>query len=174
VEVEALPGPSAALTALVVSGLPPEGGVLAGFPPRSGGDRTRLFERMRGEKATFVLFESPHRLAATLGELPAEAPVAVCRELTKLHEEVFRGIAQEALRHFSGGPAEGKEAKEVKGEIVLVVGGGAAARTPGPEEAISLARGYVEEGSSPSKAAARAARETGLKKADVYDRLVEG
>lgn len=166
--VEALPGPSAALTALVVSGMPPDGpngAIFIGFPPRSGGERARLFERMGGEEATFVLFESPHRLAATLGELPEEAPVAVCRELTKLHEEVFRGTAQEALERFSGG---------VKGEVVLVVRGGAATREPGPDEALELARRYVEQGESPSKAAARAARETGLKKAEVYDRLVGG
>jgi len=163
VEVEALPGPSAALTALVASGLPPENAVFAGFPPRSGGERSRLFERIGAEKATFVLFESPHRLEATLGELPEDAPVAVCRELTKLHEEVFRGNAREALEHFEPG---------VKGEVSLVVRGGAARREPGPEDALRLARRYVEEGESPSRAAARAARETGLKKGELYDRLV--
>jgi 16S rRNA (cytidine1402-2'-O)-methyltransferase len=165
VQVEALPGPSASLTALVLSGLPPEGtkgATFLGFPPRSGGDRKRLFERIGSEEATFLLFESPHRLAATLAELPANAPVAVCRELTKLHEEVFRGTAGEALERFKG---------EVKGEIVLVVRGGGA-EASGPEEALGLARRYVEEGESPSKAAARAARETGFKKAGIYDRLV--
>lgn len=161
--VEALPGPSAALTALVASGLPPEGAVFAGFPPRSGGERTRLFERIGAEESTFVLYESPHRLAATLGELPPEAPVAVCRELTKLHEEVFRGTAAEAMERFSGA---------VKGEIVLAVRGGAAGEETGPEAALALARRYVEGGESPSKAAARAARETGLKKGELYDRLV--
>lgn len=166
VRVEALPGPSAALTALVASGLPPEGAVFVGFPPRSGGERTRLFERIGVEAATFVLYESPHRLAATLGELPKEAPVAVCRELTKLHEEIFHGTAAEALARFSGGRGE------VKGEISLVVRGGAAREETGPEEALALARRYVEAGESPSKAAARAARETGLKKGELYDRLV--
>lgn len=171
VEVEALPGPSAALTALVVSGLPPEGATFLGFPPRSGGERTRLFERIWAEEATFVLFESPHRLAATLGELPGETPVAVCRELTKLHEEVFRGTAEEALVRFAGTPGG---PREVKGEISLVVRGGAATRQPGPDEALAIARRYVEEGESPSKAAARVARETGLKKSEVYDLLVQG
>src|SRR5918997_6469252 len=99
VEVEVLPGPSALTTALVVSGLPADTVVFAGFPPRKGGERTRLFGRIATEPSTFVLFESPHRLAKTLGDLSPEAPVAVCRELTKLHEEVFRGTAEEARGH---------------------------------------------------------------------------
>lgn len=168
VRVEALPGPSAALTALVASGLPPEGAVFLGFPPRSGGERKRLFERIGTEDSTFVLYESPHRLAATLEELPPDFRVAVCRELTKLHEEVFRGTAAEALEHFSG------EQREVKGEISLVVRGGTAGEEIGPEDALVLAQRYVEAGDPPSKAAARAARETGLRKAEVYDRLVGG
>lgn len=163
--IEALPGPSSALTALVVSGFPPEGAAIIGFPPRSGGERESLLRRISLEEATFVLFESPHRLAVTLAELPADARVAVCRELTKLHEEIFRGTAEEAAEHFSG---------KVKGEIVLVVRGGASAETHSMEEAAELARRYAEEGESASRAAARAARETGFKKAEIYDRLVGG
>src|ERR687890_913242 len=119
VEIEALPGPSALTTALVVSGLPVDTVVFTGFPPRKGRDRKELLERVATEPSTFVLFESPHRLGKTLKELPSWTPVAVCRELTKLHEEVFRGAAGEAARHFSAG---------VKGEIVLVVRGGAMAK----------------------------------------------
>src|ERR671913_2330250 len=114
VEIEVLPGPSALTTALVASGLPADTVVFTGFPPRKGKGRTELLERIATEPSTFVLFESPHRLGKTLGDLPAEAPVAVCRELTKLHEEVIRGTAEETARRFSGG---------VKGEIVLVVRG---------------------------------------------------
>ena len=165
VRVEALPGPSAALAALVASGMPPEGATIIGFPPRSGGERKNLLRRISREEATFVLFESPHRLAATLGELPADARVAVCRELTKLYEEIFRGTAAQAAEHFSGG---------VKGEIVLVINGGASAETHTLGEAAELARRYADEGERASKAAARAARETGFKKAEVYDRLVGG
>ena len=110
-----------------------------------------------------MLFESPHRLGKTLGDLPAEMPVAVCRELTKLYQEVFRGTAREAARRFSGG---------TKGEIVLVVRGGTGAGPVSLEEAVELARGYVEEGKSPSRAAARAAKETGWKKGEIYARLV--
>src|SRR5919202_3860088 len=90
VEVEVLPGPSAVMTALVASGLPTDGVVFLGFPPRKGRERQEIFKRVAREQATFVLFESPRRLAKTLKEMPAETLVAVCREMTKLHEEVFR------------------------------------------------------------------------------------
>jgi 16S rRNA (cytidine1402-2'-O)-methyltransferase len=163
VEVEVLPGPSAVMTALVASGLPADVVVFAGFPPRKGRERAELLERISREEATFVLFESPHRLARTLGELPDEAAVAVCRELTKLHEEVFRGSAAEAARRFS---------KEVKGEVVLVVRGGAEAAPPDFDEVVERARGYVAEGESPSRAAARAARESGRRRAEIYKQLV--
>src|SRR5215217_1695981 len=125
VEVEVLPGPSAPVTALVASGLPADTVVFFGFLPRKGKERMELLSRIAEERSTFVLFESPHRLAKTLGELPAKTPVAVCRELTKLHEEV-----------------------------------------------LELARGYVTKGESPSRAAARAARASGRRRAEIYDRLV--
>lgn len=163
VEVEVLPGPSALVTALVVSGLPADTVVFTGFPARKGKERTRLLKRIRREDSTFVLFESPHRLAKTLGELPPDAPVAVCRELTKLHEEVFRGSAADAAEHFSG---------EARGEVVLVVRGVGASSGPDLEETVEKARGYLAEGESASKAAARAARESGWKRAEIYDRLV--
>ena len=163
VEVEVLPGPSALMTALVVSGLPADVVVFIGFPPRKGQERSVLFARISREPATFVLFESPNRVAKTLKELPGEAPVAVCRELTKLHEEVFRGDAAEAARRFSDG---------AKGEIVLVVRGGTAQHEESFEEVVEQARKYVAEGESTSKAAARAARESGRRRSEVYDRLV--
>lgn len=163
VGVEVLPGPSAALTALVASGLPPEGAVILGFLPRKGRERTETLERIGREEATFVIFESPHRLLKTLEALPGDSPVAVCRELTKLHEEVFRGSAEAARKHYGEG---------VRGEVVLVVRGGAAAESLGVEEVVERARGYVTAGESPSRAAARAARESGLRRGEVYDRLV--
>jgi len=211
VEVEVLPGPSAVMTALVASGLPtdvvvflgflPRKGrgrkellervaredatfvlfesphrlaktlkelpadvvVFLGFPPRKGRGRKELLDRIAREEATFVLFESPHRLAKTLKELPSEIPVAVCRELTKLHEEIFRG---------TGGGAAERYAEGVRGEVVLVVRGGAAKEPPGFEEAVERAREYVAQGESPSRAAARAAKESGWKRNEVYDWLV--
>ena len=163
VEVEVLPGPSALVTALVVSGMPADEVTFLGFLPRKGRERKELLERIATERATFVLFESPHRLAKTLGELPDEARVAVCRELTKLHEEVFRGTAEEAAERFSGG---------TRGEVVVVVRGGEALEVIGFEEAVGLARGYVSGGESPSRAAARAARESGARRGEIYDELV--
>jgi 16S rRNA (cytidine1402-2'-O)-methyltransferase len=163
VEIEALPGPSALITALVVSGLPADTVVFTGFPPRKGSGRKELLERIATGPSTFVLFESPHRLGKTLGDLPADTPVAVCRELTKLYEEVFRGTAEEAARHFSKG---------VKGEIVLVVRGGT--RKESIEEAVGRARGYMTEGKSPSQAAQMAARESGHRRGEIYERLVKG
>jgi 16S rRNA (cytidine1402-2'-O)-methyltransferase len=164
VGIEALPGPSALTTALVASGLPADTVVFTGFPPRKGRERTDLLERIATEPSTFVLFESPHRLVKTLGDLTAETPVAVCRELTKLYEEVFRGTAEEAAWHFSGG---------VNGEIVLVIRGGTVEAQESIEEVVGRARGYVAEGESPSRAAARAARESGWRRGEVYERLVK-
>jgi 16S rRNA (cytidine1402-2'-O)-methyltransferase len=165
VEIEVLPGPSALTTALVASGLPADTVVFAGFMPRKAKERTELLERIETESSTFVLFESPHRLGRTLGDLPPTAPVAVCRELTKLHEEIFRGTTEEAAMHFSGG---------AKGEIVLVVKGGTTKSEESVDDVVRRARTYVAEGEAPSRAAARAARESGLRRGEVYERLVKG
>ena len=165
VPVEVLPGPSAAMTALVASGLPAAAFVFLGFLPRKGRERKELLERVSRDASTFVVYESPHRLTKTLAELPPEAPVAVCRELTKLHEEVFRGTAAEAKEHFGGG---------ARGEIVLVVRGGTAVEEQSFEEVVERARRYVEEGESPPRAAARAAKGSGWHRREVYGWLVEG
>ena len=165
VEIEALPGPSALTTALVASGLPADTVVFTGFPPRKGRERKELLERVATEPSTFVLFESPHRLGKTLRDLPSGTPVAVCRELTKLYEEIFRGTAEEAIRHFSEG---------VKGEIVLVVRGGTAKADESIEDVVRRARDYVAGGESPSRASARAARESGHRRGEIYERLVNG
>ena len=123
-----------------------------------------MLERIATEPSTFVLFESPHRLGKTLRDLPSGARVAVCRELTKLHEQVFRGTAEEAARHFSGA---------VKGEIVLVVHGGTTKVEESLDDVANRARMYVAEGEAPSRAAARAARESGRRRGEVYERLVK-
>jgi len=163
VAVESLPGPSALTTALAVSGMPTDAFVFLGFLPRKGRARTETLERIPREKTTFVLFESPNRLARTLGDLPPEVLVAVCRELTKLHEEVFRGTAMGAAEHFSG---------KVKGEIVIVARGGDDRETVTFEEAVERAREYVSEGESPSRASALTARYSGHRRGEIYDRLV--
>ena len=113
-----IPGPSALLAALVASGLPTDAFVYLGFLPRKGSDRQRLFASAVREPRTLVAFEAPHRLLDTLRDVEAtlgDRPVAVARELTKLHEEIFRGTASTARAHFAE--------KEILGEITLVVGG---------------------------------------------------
>ncbi|HTF05661.1 MAG TPA: 16S rRNA (cytidine(1402)-2'-O)-methyltransferase [Bacteroidia bacterium] len=118
IHVECLPGPTAFVPALVQSGLPCDQFLFAGFLPQKKGRQTRLTALAALEK-TIVLYESPFRLVKALAEIAehfgADRPVAVCRELTKLHEETFRGTTQEAHDHFA--------AKTVKGEIVIVIGG---------------------------------------------------
>jgi 16S rRNA (cytidine1402-2'-O)-methyltransferase len=120
VEVVALPGPTAFVPALVASGLPTDRFVFEGFLPQKKGRQTRL-KALAEEPRTMVFYESPHRLAKLLGELAAhlapERPAAVGRELSKLYEEVRRGTLAELAAHY------GAQAK-VRGEIVVVVGGG--------------------------------------------------
>lgn len=113
--VEALPGPTAFLPALILSGFPTHRFAFEGFLPKGGKERRERMERLRNEGRTAVLYESPHRLRRTLKELAdlygPEHKVAVVRELTKLHEEVFRGSLYEALDHF----------QTPRGEFVLVL-----------------------------------------------------
>lgn len=168
VPVTAVPGPSAAVTALVVSGLPADRFAFEGFVPRRAGERARLLERLRSEPRTTVLFESPHRLAATLREAAEawsgepERRIVVCRELTKLHEEVRSGTAEELAEWAARG---------VRGEIAIVVAGAAPAR-PGPAElavAAERVRGLVADGVRRREAAGRLAAETGLGRRELYE-----
>ena len=118
VRVEAIPGPSALLAALVASGLPPYPFTFAGFPPPKSGKRRNFYKGWAGLGHTLILFESPHRLLASLEDALAELgdrPVAVARELTKMHEEMLRGKLSAVLEELKRRPA-------LKGEFVVVVG----------------------------------------------------
>jgi 16S rRNA (cytidine1402-2'-O)-methyltransferase len=118
--VVAIPGPSALLAALVASGLPTDAFVYLGFLPRKAGDRQRLLASVARELRTLVAYEAPHRLLDALAGIQSalgDRPVAVARELTKLHEEIFRGPASAAHAHFAS--------KEILGEITLVIAGAA-------------------------------------------------
>jgi 16S rRNA (cytidine1402-2'-O)-methyltransferase len=143
-QVEVLPGPSAPVTALVASALPPDRWCFVGFLPRRAGE-LRAVLAQAGE--TLVAFESPGRLPktlATLAEIDPRRPVAVCRELTKVHEEVVRGSAREVAERFSAG---------VRGEVVLVIGAGVQAGGD-----VAQARAAVEalvEGGARRRAAAK-------------------
>lgn len=118
VRVEPVPGPSALLAALVVSGLPPHPFTFCGFPPPKTGKRRTFYQRFAALDHTLVIYESPHRLLASLAdalEVLGDRPAAVARELTKLHEEVVRGPLSEVLAELAARPS-------VKGELVVVIG----------------------------------------------------
>ena len=124
--VSTVPGPSSVLGALVVSGLPTDRFCVEGFLPRKGPERRRRIGALMADARTTVVLEAPNRVAPTLAELAAVdagRPVAVVRELTKVHEEVWRGTLEEAATAFA--------AREVRGEVVLVVGGAPAAAPAG-------------------------------------------
>jgi 16S rRNA (cytidine1402-2'-O)-methyltransferase len=152
--VEVLPGPSAALAALVASALPADSWRFAGFLPRKKGELRGVL----GEPgATLVAFESPRRVGATmavLAELDPDRPAAVCRELTKLHEEIVRGSASELAARFADTPP--------KGEVVLVIGAPSATAAGGEEpDGLEQLRRLVDAGAKPRPAAAAVAELTG-------------
>lgn len=163
VRVSALPGPSAVLTALAVSGLPTDRFTFEGFLPRKAGDRRRAFEALAAERRTMVFFESPHRLAESLRDLAttlgADRRVAVARELTKLFEEVRRGTAAELAEWAEGG---------VKGELVIVVEGAAEA-SASLEDGVARVLELVAEGERLKDAAAEVASVTGLGRRALYE-----
>jgi 16S rRNA (cytidine1402-2'-O)-methyltransferase len=157
-ELEVLPGPSAVTTALVASGLPSHRWRFVGFLPR----RTGELERVLQSPETVVAFESPRRLPESLAALAALAPdrpAAVCRELTKLHEEVARGTLGELMRHFRD---------DSRGEIVVVIG---PARETGSQDigfAIDALRGLVRAGARPRAAAGIVSALTGVAANELY------
>ncbi len=165
-----IPGPSAVLAALVGSGLPAERFTFLGFPERKGRDRKALLERLRASEETVVLFESPNRLARLLEDLASscgeDRPVAVARELTKLHEEFRRGTLAEVAGYYREHPP--------RGEVTVVVG---PAEAPGDEsrrlkEAAVLAREFLAKGRKPSDAAREISHSLALPKNTVY-RIVQ-
>jgi 16S rRNA (cytidine1402-2'-O)-methyltransferase len=163
--VEVLPGPSAALTALVASGLPSAEWHFAGFLPRKKGELGRLFSTVG---STVVGFESPRRVPATLAvlaSLDGSRLVAVCRELTKAHEEVVRGTAAELAERYAGAPP--------RGEVVLVVGpaSGAGGHQDAPAGLDALRR-LVDAGAQPRTAAAVVAELTGSSANELYRALM--
>jgi 16S rRNA (cytidine1402-2'-O)-methyltransferase len=166
--LEVLPGPSAAVTALVASGLPAERWCFVGFLPRKRAELEKLLARATG---TVVAFESPRRLATTLDLLAArepERPVAVCRELTKLHEEVRRGSAAELASHYGAARAD---AGPVRGEVVLVIGP-ATAQQQGLPEALQALGELVAAGARARPAAAVVAKLTGVGANELYRGLL--
>lgn len=170
VPVCALPGPCAAVTALSVSALPTGRFAFEGFLPPQKKERRARLEALKTEERTMIFYEAPHHLRATLGELLAafgpERPVSLCRELTKLHEEVLRTTLGEAAAYY--------EANEPRGEYVLVLGGAAPRQTEAlsPEQAAELARALIAQGVRTKDAVKQIAEETGVAKNTLYALVV--
>jgi 16S rRNA (cytidine1402-2'-O)-methyltransferase len=164
--VSTVPGPSSVLGALVVSGLPADRFCVEGFLPRKGPERRRRIGALMGDARTTVVLEAPSRVAATLAELAAldpARPAAVVRELTKLHEEVWRGTLGEAAPAFA--------AREVRGEVVLVIGGAPPGAPAGEDEVEDAVRAALAEDPSagPRQVAELVAASLGVPRRRAYE-----
>jgi 16S rRNA (cytidine1402-2'-O)-methyltransferase len=167
IEVRVVPGPSAVVAALVVSGLPTDRFAFEGFVSKRPGERMRRLESLRHDPRTLVFFESPLRVQTTLRDMLVafgDRHVAVCRELTKLHEDVKRGRISEVL----GALGEG----DLKGEVVVVVEGDRVAAVPDLDRVLSEARGLVADGMRTRDAARAVAERHGVSVNDLYRELV--
>lgn len=168
-EVTVVPGPTAVVSALAISGLPPARFVFEGFLPRKQGDRRRRLAALVDETRTIVFFESPHRIAACLADLLdvlGDRPAALVRELTKLYEEAQRGMLSELVERA------GSEAP--RGEIVVVLGGKTRADAePAADELARRAKELMQGGLDRKAAMAQVALEAGVQKRKVFDALVE-
>lgn len=172
IEIVSVPGPSAAVTALAMSGLSTSRFTFEGFLSTNRQNRRGHLESLAEEHRTMIFYEAPHKLQTTLDDL-ANAfgegrRIALCRELTKLHEEVFRTTLGEAVARYSD-----PNSAAPRGEFVLVVEGAPETVVPTAsiEQAVALALSLIEKGQSASSAAKQAAQQTGRKKSDIYRRI---
>ena len=163
--VSAAPGPSAAIMAVTISGLPAGRFVFEGFLPRSGVERKERLEAVAGEERTTVLYEAPHRLHKTLTDLETmcgpHRAIAVAAELTKIHEEVWRGNLHDAVKRYADG--------DPRGEFVLVLAGATPAAPPTDDELIIALRAEISAGVSRKDAASRVSARFGVAKRHVYE-----
>jgi 16S rRNA (cytidine1402-2'-O)-methyltransferase len=166
-DVTAVPGASAALAALTISGLPTDRFVFEGFLPRSGAERTSRLAVVARESRTVVLFEAPHRIERTLDDLAescgGDRSVAVCRELTKIHEEVMRGSLSDVRARLG----------EPRGEYVIVLGGAVDSGDTSPDDVDRMLRHELASGASTRDAAATVAEMTGESRKVLYARALE-
>ncbi len=162
IPVVPIPGPSAVITALAISGLPTSRFIFLGFIPRKTGDRRRLLESIANESGTIVVLEAPHRLLAALKDMLlvlGDRRIAVCRQLTKVHEEVFRGRISQALEHFT----------EPRGEFTLVLEGKTERNKPSLTEDIQRQLHQMRlSGVAAKEALTKVAGETGLSRKELY------
>jgi 16S rRNA (cytidine1402-2'-O)-methyltransferase len=164
-DVRPVPGPSAPIAALAASGLPTDSFLYLGYLPRKASERRTLLEQNQDQPHTLIFLETPHRLLDALADLQAalgDRPMAAARELTKLHEEIFRGSISETISHFTE--------KEPRGEFTLVIAGKQAA-DDGPwsvDELQAEIHKGLQADEAPSQLAARLAKESGWKRREVY------
>jgi 16S rRNA (cytidine1402-2'-O)-methyltransferase len=166
--VTTAPGPSAVVAALTISGLPTERFAMEGFMPRKAGEREALYDQWLREPRTIVFYESPQRLAATLNEMVGpfgSRRICVAREITKLHEEVLRGTVAEI--------AELVPAREVLGEIVVVLEGNLEVEVVDDELIRAALRDQVDEGASTRDAVSYVAESLGVAHRIVYQMALE-
>lgn len=166
IEVRVVPGPSAVVSAVALSGFPARRFTFEGFLPVQKKERSERLENLRNETAVMVFYEAPHKLKNTLSDLAGtfggDRKIAVCRELTKVHEEILRMTLAEAQGYYS--------AHEPKGEFVLVVHGGKKSEQQNftIEQALEQVRGLVEMGERPVDACKAVAKDTGFRKGELY------
>lgn len=156
-----VPGPSAIITALAASGLPTDRFTYIGFLPRKTGERRRLLESVAGETGTIIAFEAPHRLREALDDIIfvlGDRRIAVCRELTKMHEEIFRDRVSQAQDHFN----------EPRGEFTLVVEGKQKEKPQVTEDVVHELGELRRSGMSAREAVDKIAKEIGLSRKEVY------
>lgn len=160
-----VPGPSAPVTALIASGLPTDSFIYLGFLPRRRKDRRRLLEQVAAAVRTLVVFEAPHRLRKSLVDIQdtlGDRPMAACRELTKLHEEIVRGSLAEVRAHF--------DATEPRGEFTLVIGGASIIEKHWSRDAVEREfSDLLAQGLSRPEATRRLAHISGWRRSDIYD-----
>ena len=157
-----VPGPSAVTAALVASGLPTAAFVYLGFLPRRTADRRRLLTELADEQRTLIAFESPRRLTATLKDIElllGDRHIAVAREITKLHEEIWRGPVSEGREHFSG---------EVRGEVTLVIAGASTPPPWGEERVRKAVAQLMDQGISHREAVKQVSQTSGWSRRDIY------
>jgi 16S rRNA (cytidine1402-2'-O)-methyltransferase len=162
ITVTPIPGPSVVVAALVVSGLPTDRFTYLGFLPRKAGDRRRFLKSVVDESATLVILETPHRLKEALTDISdilGDRRIAVCRELTKLHEEIFRGTVSGAIAHFTA----------PRGEFALVIDGKREITTPALTDNITgRLQNMRRSGMTAKEAIAGVSKETGLPRKKLY------
>ncbi|MBV6395357.1 MAG: Ribosomal RNA small subunit methyltransferase I [Anaerolineales bacterium] len=167
-DVRPVPGPSAPIAALSVSGLPTDTFLYRGYLPHKSGDRRKFVEQIAGLPYTLIFLESPHRLAAALEDLLfilGDRPICVAREMTKMHEEFWRGRLSGAVEHF--------KSSEVRGEFTLVVGGQLSVISDQwtEERLLDAIKVELKQGKPAKEISATLARSSGWNRKDVYARV---